>query len=43
MTEYNTEAGFSGFSLNLQCNEKIISGVFSNSEAGPFEVHKGHG
>lgn len=29
--------------LNLQGNEKILLCVLSNSELGPFEVHKYHG
>lgn len=28
---------------NLQCNEEIHGGVFSNGKTGPFEVHEGHG
>lgn len=27
---------------DLQCNEEILHSVFSNCEAGPFEVHKCH-
>lgn len=31
------------FFKNSQGKEKVLGGVLCDGEAGPFEVHKGHG